>query len=92
MPPPGYNQLRGLGPNYCIETIHPKPNVNEAINRTEKSIRLKHWIDKYGANNKDKSCIPSLYIPTKWKPPEASPDVEEAMENFSLNIRQAVEN
>jgi len=57
----------------------------------ERSIRLKHWIDKNGANNNDEDYIPSLYIPTKWKPPEASPDVEEAMKNFSSNIRQAVE-
>jgi hypothetical protein len=57
----------------------------------EKSIRLKHWIDKNGANNNDEDYIPSLYIPTKWKPPEASPDVEEAMKNFSSNIRQALD-
>jgi hypothetical protein len=42
----------------------------------EKLIWLKHWIDKHGANNNNDDYIPSLYTPTKWKPPEAPSDVE----------------
>jgi hypothetical protein len=58
----------------------------------EKSIRLKHWIDKHGANNNDEDYIPSLYIPTKWKPPEAPPIVENAIKNFSTALTKAITN
>jgi hypothetical protein len=74
--PPGYNQLLGLGLNYYIKTIHPNPNIKITIVRMEKLIWLKHWIDKHGANNNNDDYIPSLYTPTKWKPPEAPSDVE----------------
>jgi hypothetical protein len=58
----------------------------------EKLIRLKHWIDKHGANNNNDDYIPSLYTPTKWKPPEAPSDVENTIKNFSATITQAVAN
>jgi len=86
-PPPGYNQLLCLGLNYCDETLHSNPNLKQMIDKLKKSIHLKHWVDKYGANNNNKGCIPSVFIPTTWKPPEASTETEEAIKNFTSNIK-----
>jgi len=86
-PPPGYNQLLCLGLNYCDETLHSNPNLKQMIDKLKKSIHLKHWVDKYGANNNNKGCIPSVFIPTTWRPPEASTETEEAIKNFTSNIK-----
>jgi hypothetical protein len=90
-PPPRYNQLLGLSLNYCIETLHPKPNFKQTTDKLEKSIHLKHWVNEYGANNNNDDYIPSLYITTTWKPPEASTKKEEAIKNFTSKIRSIIE-
>jgi len=90
-PPPGYNYLLGLGLNYCIETLHPKPNINLTVKKLEKSIRLKHWLSKNGIENNE-DYIPSLYVPTTWKPPEASHEIEEAIQTFTTNLNRMVKN
>ncbi len=89
-PPPGYNYLLGLGLNYCIESLHPKPNINVTVKKMEKSIRLKHWLSKNGIENNE-DYIPSLYVPTTWKPPEASHEIEEAIQTFTTNLNKMVE-
>jgi hypothetical protein len=90
-PPPGYNYLLGLGLNYCIESLHPNPNINLTVKKIEKSIRLKHWLSKNGIENND-DYIPSLYVPTTWKPPEASHEIKEAIQTFTTNLNKMVEN
>jgi hypothetical protein len=35
-PPPGFNQLLGLGLNFCIEQYHPKPNIKKHHRKTKK--------------------------------------------------------
>ena len=59
-PPPGYNHLLGLGLNYCIEQIHPKPNLNYTLERLKKSIRLKHWVKEMVL--KEMKIIFHLYV------------------------------
>ena len=43
----------------------------------------------YSSNNDD-NYIPSLYIPTNWKPPEAPVEVETAITNFSQSLNNNV--
>jgi len=90
-PPPGFNYLLGLGLNFCIEKINPKPNVNHTLERLRRSIRLKHWIKENGANNNE-DYIPSLYIPTTWNPPEASPEIETAINTFASQLNTTLRN
>jgi hypothetical protein len=88
-PPPGFNYLLGLGLNFCIETLNPKPNINRTIERLQKSIRLKHWMRENNTITND-DYIPSLYVPTTWKPPEAPTAIETAIKSFSLELEKTI--
>jgi hypothetical protein len=57
----------------------------KTMEQLTRSIRLKHWMNENNTTRID-DYIPSLYIPTKWKPPEAPEDVEYAIRNFSSQI------
>ena len=39
-PPPGFNYLLSLGLNFCIKMLHPKPNIQNTVDRITKSLRL----------------------------------------------------
>jgi hypothetical protein len=52
-PPPGFNQLLGLGQNFCIEQHHPKPTVEDTMTKLKRSIRLKSWIKQNGIGEDD---------------------------------------
>jgi hypothetical protein len=52
-PPTGFDQLLGLGLNYCIEEYHPKPNIKNTIEKLTRSIRLQAWIKEKGPTNDD---------------------------------------
>jgi len=43
----------------------------------------------YNSNNDD-NYIPSLYIPTNWKPPEAPVEVETAITNFTKSLNNVL--
>ncbi len=60
------------------------------MERLEKSIRLKHWVRENGIEGNDE-YIPSLYIPSKWNPPEASKEIEDAINQFKSEITAEVE-
>ena len=61
-PPPGFNQLLGLGHNFCIEQYHPKPTIKEKMAKSKRSIRLKSWIKQNGIEEDD--YIKKLYLPS----------------------------
>ena len=89
IPPAGYNLLLGLGLNFCIEQYTPSPNINNTMERLERSIRLKHWLKENDIQGDDE-YIPSLYLPSRWNPPEASKEIEDAINQFKSEITNAV--
>jgi hypothetical protein len=70
---------------YVCATPAIREVINKTIERPTRSIRSKHWMNENNTTGND-DYIPSLYIPTKWKPPEAPEDVEYAIKNFSSQI------
>jgi hypothetical protein len=90
-PPPGSNQLLGLGLNFCIKESHPKPNVKHTLEKLERSVRLQAWINENGTPA-DEEYIPTLYIPSPWKPPPASDEIENNLLLFSSKIKELVRN
>jgi hypothetical protein len=65
--------------------------VKNTLNKLSKSIRLKAWLANHPTdeeNNNDYN--PKLYLPSHWKPPEASSTIEECLENFELAVRNEI--
>jgi hypothetical protein len=63
------------------------------MKRLECSIRTKQFLVNNGLEeNKDDNYIPSLYIPTSRKPPDASKQTELAMSQFSSALEKEIEN
>ncbi len=60
-PTPGFNQLLGLGLNFCIEQHRPKPNVKNTMEKLKKSIRLRVWTEENGIAN-DEYIKNSTYL------------------------------
>ena len=59
------------------------------MERLKKSIRLKHWVKENGIEG-DEDYIPSLYVPSRWNPPEASSEAEKGINQFTLKLTNAV--
>jgi len=70
--------------------LHPQPNVQNTIKRITKSVRLKSWMRENNIDSSDDNYIPSLYIPTTWKPPEAPVVIENAITNFSESLQKNI--
>jgi len=81
-PPPGINNLLGLGLKYCIATPKPNPNIKKCLLKMAYKIRTKHYL-KHKTPNTSNSYIPQLYIRLKnWNPPPATEDVENRLTRF----------
>jgi hypothetical protein len=91
-PPTGFDQLLGLGLNYCIKECHPKPNIKHTIEKLTRSIRLQVWINEEGPPGNDNDYIPTLYIPSPWKPPPASNEIENNLQLFTSRVKNLIRN
>jgi len=76
-PPDGLSKLLGLGLKFCIRSIRPDQDVKETMTRMQRDVRLRYYFGTSGADEVDFDN--PLYIKSKWRPPPASPDVEERM-------------
>jgi hypothetical protein len=79
---PHYKQLIGLGLNFCV--THSPPSVPD-FKRYERSVRIRHQF----AGMQGTNYVPKLYVPVPdWKPDNADPAIETALETFEARLRQ----
>jgi len=88
--PTGYNQLLDLSLNYCIERKKPTPNIQNTLDKLNRSDRLKAWL-KDNPIKKDKNYNPNLYLPSCWKPPEAPSIIEQSLKTFGEKLKEITE-
>ena len=88
-PPDGTARLLWHGLKFCVQKPLPKPQLDHTFDRLTLDIRRKYfWRDK--APN-DEDYNPKLYIPSDWEPPEATPEIELAIQNFRTTITKQVQ-
>jgi len=88
-PPPGINNLLGLGLKYCIATPKPNPNIKQCLLKMAYKIRTKHYLN-HKTPNTSNSYIPQLYIKLKnWNPPPATEHVENCLTRFEKLLTAA---
>jgi len=81
-PPPGINNLLGLGLKYCIATPKPNPDIKQCLRKMAYKIRTKHYLLEKNTNISD-NYIPQLYIKlTNWNPPPTTEDTENRLTLF----------
>jgi len=86
-PPAGFNILLGLGLNYCIEQRKPTPNIQKTMDKINNSVRLKAWLTE-NPLEKNQNYNPKLYLPSRWKPPEASIEIEKRLKEFKTALTE----
>ena len=94
-PPDGIGTLLGLGLKFCIQSRRPiNTSIDDTIDRFTRDIRL-----KYAFAGEDEFEIESntynkkLYIKSDWKPPKATPDIENRIQKFKellTSIRNSI--
>lgn len=90
LPPPGVDSLLGLGHKFCIQSTRPKSNVQYAIFRFMRQVRLQYWLTHDPAALSliaGNDYIPNLYVKSTWNlPPIAEGNTELAMMTFANRI------
>ena len=89
-PPAGIDQLLWNGLKYCIEKPLPKPNITKTLERLRDDIRLKYFWYKLGAYD-DGDYVTKLRVKSTFKAKEASPEIEEALNQFEAKVTTAVQ-
>jgi len=52
-----------------------------------KSVRLKAWLTE-NLLGKNQDYNPKLYLPSRWKPPEASTEIEKYLKEFETALKE----
>ena len=90
LPLPGVDSLLGLGHKFCIQSTRPKSNIQHAIFRFIRQVRLQYWLthDPAALNpTTGDDYIPNLYVKSKWNPPHIQEGTTEmAMMIFANRI------
>ncbi len=73
-----------------MEEYHPKSNVKHTLEKLNRSVRLQAWIKENGASDED--YIPTLYMPSPWKSPPASDEIENNLQRFASKAKELVSN
>jgi hypothetical protein len=84
--PIGFNQLLSLGLNFCIERSKPTPNIKYTLNKLNRNVRLKAWLEKNPLEQDNYN--PNLYLPSHWQPPEAPERIEQCLQNFEKQLTE----
>ena len=74
---------------FCVEEPIPRPRLEETVERLTDDIRLKFFLSQRGCDLDDDDYDPKLWIKSGFKAPEATPEIEEAMEEFKHRITMA---
>jgi hypothetical protein len=84
-PPHGVDQLLWNGLKFCVEHPLPKPQLDQTFDRLQDDIRRRYfWSSRGGADNS--SYEKKLYIKSDWTPEQASPILEQALQQFRTQI------
>ena len=91
-PPPETSQLLWNGLKFCIEQALPKPLLDTTFDRIENDIRLRYFWATKGTTpcNVEEDYNPKLYIKSGWTPEEASPELENALQQFRTRTATTV--
>ena len=65
------------------------PNIKNTLDKLNRSVRLKAWLKEHPIEN-DESYNPNLYLPSRWKPPEASNTIEQNLKTFAEKLKEIV--
>lgn len=99
-PPPGTAALLGLGLKFCIESPRPFQNIDPAMFRLRRDIRIHFYHQQLEADNGptttdptyDTTYIPKLYIKSEWNPHSAPHHAELALERFDRALLSNINN
>jgi hypothetical protein len=64
--------------------------VKNTLDKLSKSIRLKAWLANHPTDEENNDYNPKLYLPSRWKPPEASSTIEKCLENFKSAVKNEI--
>jgi len=92
-PPAGCLFLLGLGHKFCIESLQPPADFQQAMHHFKRDVQLKVWLTEHPptalSNPEDTNYIPKLYIPSQWNPPKVKEgNLELAMMKMVNQIKQ----
>jgi hypothetical protein len=68
-------------------TKKPAPNIKNTLDKLNRSVRLKVWLKEHPIEN-DENYNPNLYLPSRWKPPEASNTIEQNLKTFAEKLKE----
>ena len=85
-PPPGTDQLLWNGLKFCVEQPLPKPQLDHTFDRLQDDIRRKYFWSTRNNCSDNSDYEKKLYIRSDWTPEEASPVLEEALQQFRTQI------
>jgi hypothetical protein len=91
--PTGAQRLLGHSLKFCIAEQRPTPAIEATLQRMQCSIRIRHWIDNelpVDTDAANDNYIPTLYLPSNWNPPRASPGIERRILSFENELRKEI--
>ena len=88
-PPPGIEELLGLGLKFCIQEQRPSDTeLKEGLERFERDIRIKYTM---AGKSENPDYNKKIYIKSNWEPDDGNDKLEEGLQNFRRAILQCRE-
>ncbi len=80
-PPPGVQQLLGLGPKFIPPWTYPRPNLLHTLQHFAREIRLKYTFAGTTSQPISKNAR-KIYIKSDWTPPYGNDDLKAHLKNY----------
>jgi hypothetical protein len=87
--PPGTISLLSNGLKFCLRASKPTNNIGKSIKQFQDDVRTRYFVQEVLRDNDNNNDFnPKLYIKNPlWKPPEASFEIESAIDYFAEHVR-----
>ena len=90
-PPPLTTMLLGLGLKFCVQTRQPPRQLNTAIQRLKRDVRLRYQYHNDTDTTSLDTYNPNLYLANKnFRPEIASEEIERALADFENRLTKII--